>query len=348
MSREDSSPEPPVRVASSGRRWARLALRIGGSGVVLSGLVAFVSPRELSAAVGRLTPGLMLPPLAIYLLLHVLGTLKWRVMINAAGAGLSWAHSARCYYAGLFSNTFLVSLVGGDVVRAGMAMRHARSKAGLLVGSLADRLFDVAGLLAIAVGGAFWTPSLGVDQSRRLFVGLLVGAGTVALGALGLRVLLPARRLPFRVRRQLVRIRIAAHAVVRRPQLVLLAVGLGIVLQASLVLLNAWLGAACGLHLRLGSWLFAWPLAKIASMLPVSLGGLGVREAALVSLLVPFGADAASVVAAGLAFEAVIIVGGLASGLIALLLSTGGTHPAVWPGLVGDNRSRQKSTVSEP
>ena len=46
-------------------------------------------------------------------------------------------------------------------------------------------------------------------------------------------------------------------------------------------------------------------------MLPVSLGGLGVREAALVSLLVPFGADAASVVAAGLAFEAVIISGGL-------------------------------------
>ena len=147
-------------------------------------------------------------------------------------------------------------------------------------------------------------------------------AGLLGVAAVGLRVLLPARRLPFKVRRLLVRFRVATHAVVRRPHLVLLAVGIGIVLQASLVLLNAWLGAACGLHLPLWAWLFAWPLAKIASMLPVSLGGLGVREAALVSLLVPFGADAASVVAAGLAFEAVIIIGGLVSGLISLLLAT--------------------------
>ena len=143
----------------------------------------------------------MLPALCLYLLLHVLGTLKWQIMINAAGAGLSWVHSARCYYAGLFANTFLISLVGGDVVRAGMAMRQARSKAGLLVGSLADRLFDVAGLLAITLGGALWMPSLVDHQSRQLFRGLLLAAGLLGVAGVGLRVLLPARRLPFKVRR---------------------------------------------------------------------------------------------------------------------------------------------------
>jgi uncharacterized membrane protein YbhN (UPF0104 family) len=285
----------------------------------------------------------MVPALGLYLLLHLLGTLKWRIMTNAAGAGLSWVHAARCYYAGLFGNTFLISLVGGDVVRAGLALRYAHSKAGLLVGSLADRLFDVAGLLAIAVGGAVWMPGLVDSQSRRLFQGLALGVGVLALGVVGLRLLLPARRLPFKVRRHLVRFRVATQAVVRRPLQVLLAVGLGVVLQSSLVLLNAWLGAACGLHLPLWTWLFAWPLAKIASMLPVSLGGLGVREAALVSLLVPLGADAASVVAAGLAFEAVIILGGLVSGLIALLLAPGWAHRLGGPGL-----AQEPSTVSKP
>jgi glycosyltransferase 2 family protein len=348
MKTEDPSPGPPAAPVRSGRRWARLALRIGGSAVILSALVAFVSPRDLAAAARHLTPDVMLPALALYLLLHVLGTLKWRIMINAAGAGLSWGHSARCYYAGLFANTFLISLVGGDVVRAGMALRQARSKAGLLVGSLADRLFDVAGLVVITIGGVLWMPGLVDYQSQKLFRGLLLGVGFLALAAVGVRVLLPARRLPFKVRRLLVRFRVATHAVVRRPHLVLLAVGIGIVLQASLVLLNAWLGAVCGLHLPLWAWLFAWPLAKIASMLPVSLGGLGVREAALVSLLVPVGADAASVVAAGLAFEAVIIIGGLISGLISLLLATGVAQRLAWPGVVAPRRVQEPSTVSEP
>jgi uncharacterized membrane protein YbhN (UPF0104 family) len=137
------------------------------------------------------------------------------------------------------------------------------------------------------------------------------------------------------------------YAVARQPQRVALAIGIGIVLQASLVLLNTWLGAVCGLQLPLWAWFFAWPLAKIASMLPVSLGGLGVREAALVSLMVPLGAEAAAVVAAGLAFEAVIIIGGLLSGLISLLLATGIVHRIAWPGAVAAGSVREASPVSE-
>jgi glycosyltransferase 2 family protein len=348
MKTEELSPEQSAPSVPSKRRWIRLAVRIVGSVAILSALVAFVSPRDLVAAVRRLTPELMLPALCLYLLLHVLGTLKWQIMINAAGAGLRWLHAARCYYAGLFANTFLISLVGGDVVRAGMAMRQARSKAGLLVGSLADRLFDVAGLLAITIGGAIWIPSLVDGRMRQVFLGLFIAAGIVGVAGAGLVLLLPARRLPYKVRRYLVRFRVATHAVVRQPHLVLLAFGIGIVLQVSLVFLNAWLGAACGLHLPLWAWLFAWPLAKIASMVPVSLGGLGVREAALVSLLVPFGADAASVVAAGLAFEAVIIIGGLLGGLISLLLSTGVMNRLNWRGIVAAGGVQEPSTVSEP
>jgi uncharacterized protein (TIRG00374 family) len=334
-------------LAAARRRWARLALRIGGSAVILSALIAFVSPRDLVAAARRLTPDVMLPALCLYLLLHVLGTLKWRIMTNAAGAGLSWVHAVRSYYAGLFANTFLISLVGGDVVRAGIALRQVRSKAGLLVGSLVDRLFDVAGLVAITIGGALWMPGLVNNQSLQLFRSLFLGAALFGLLAVALWVLMPARRLPLRARRILVRFRAATHAVVRQPHLVILAVGIGIVLQASLVGLNVWLGAACGLHLPLWAWFFAWPLAKIASMLPVSLGGLGVREAALVSLLVPFGAEAALVVAAGLAFEAVIIIGGLTSGVISLFVAGGLAHRFTWPGPVVGRPVHEPSPISE-
>ncbi len=103
-----------------------------------------------------------------------------------------------------------------------------------------------------------------------------------------------------------------------------------------------------GCTIPLWAWFFAWPLAKIASMVPVSLGGLGVREAALVSLLVPLGADAAAVVAAGLAFEAVIIGGGLIGGLITVLLAAGSANRLPWAGVIAARRAQEPSAVSEP
>jgi uncharacterized membrane protein YbhN (UPF0104 family) len=68
-------------------------------------------------------------------------------------------------------------------------------------------------------------------------------------------------------------------------------------------------------------WLFAWPLAKLAALLPLTQGGIGVREAALVALLAPFGAAGTLVLAAGLVWEGVIVAGGLIAGLAALVAS---------------------------
>jgi uncharacterized membrane protein YbhN (UPF0104 family) len=118
------------------------------------------------------------------------------------------------------------------------------------------------------------------------------------------------------------------RAVSRRPQLMLLSLSFGIMLQIGLTFLNAWLADACGLHISWTVWLFVWPLSKIAAMMPISQGGIGVREAALVALLAPFGAPAALAFAAGLVFQTIIISGGLLSGLVALVLGRGSLLPA--------------------
>ena len=76
----------------------------------------------------------------------------------------------------------------------------------------------------------------------------------------------------------------------------------------------------CGLALPLRVWLFAWPLAKLVAVLPLTQGGIGMREAALVALLAPFGAPGPLVLAAGLMWEGVIIAGGLIAGASALAL----------------------------
>jgi uncharacterized protein (TIRG00374 family) len=253
---------------------------------------------------------------------HLIGVVKWRLLVNTAGAGLSWRAATQAYYFGLFGNLFLPSIVGGDVVRAGLALRAARAGGGsaLILGSLVDRLQDVVALGIVAGTGALLSPRALDPASRRIFVSLLVALAAVAvLAALSLR-LFPARRLRFGLRRRLVRVRSALRSAAARPGALVMALSLGTVLQIQLVTINWWLGSAVGLEAPFYVWMFVWPLAKLSGLLPVTQGGIGVREAAQAALFAPFGVAAALAVAAGLVFEVVLIAGGLAAGVISVAL----------------------------
>jgi glycosyltransferase 2 family protein len=242
-------------------------------------------------------------------------------MVNTAGAGLNYFQGARCYFAGLFGTLFLPSLIGGDLVRAALAMRYGKTKAGVLLGCFIDRIVDFIALALLAAAGALLVPGALQPQSRRVFLWLAFAAlGGITALAIGLAAI-PIRRLSFRMRRHVISLRRAAGAMARRPAVGLAALSIAIVAQLSFITLNVVLADACGLRLPFRVWVFAWPLAKLSAAIPVTQGGIGVREGALAALLVPFGALPALTVAAGLAWEATSISGALLSGLFAL--STG-------------------------
>jgi uncharacterized membrane protein YbhN (UPF0104 family) len=313
MSRADLDvPEAPRR------NWRGLAVRLAGSATLLALLALFLPTEELLGALRQVQAGAWAFALPAYLSLHLMGVVKWRLMVNAAGGGLSLRSSARCYYYGLFGNTFLPSVIGGDAIRVAAAFRLARSKSGVAVGSVAERLLDAASLVCVAGVGVLLLPRELDEQTRDVFLGFsgLVGL----LAALALATLVVVVRVSARARLILAKARAALSATARQPASIIFALCLGIGLQFLLVLLNAWLGRQCGIDIPLAAWLFAWPTAKISALVPVTQGGLGVREAALAALLVPLGVAPAMSVAAGLAFQAVIISGGLIGGLLAMAL----------------------------
>ncbi len=300
-----------------------LALRLAGSALVLAVLLVVLPLDQLSAALGRVPAWVWLVSVPGYLALHLIGISKWRMLVNAAKGGMSFRSAVRCYYLGLFGNTFLPSLVGGDAVRAGLALKLAPGKGGVVFGSLLDRMIDVVGLAVVAGVGALVIPGALDPQNRRIFWVLagMLGAGAVLCAAL--LFLLPAGRFPYRVRRIMVKLRRSLEGLRARPATVVAALAMGITLQTSLVALNWWLGLRCGIEIAFHAWLFAWPMAKISALVPITQGGIGVREAALAALLSPFGVPAVLAVAAGLVFQGVIISGGLVGGLLSYLLGRG-------------------------
>ena len=312
MSNRNEVPRP--------RPWRHPMVRLAGSAIILLLLFTVLPADELLRAIRGLPAAGWVLAITTYLLMHLIGVVKWRLLVNSAGAGLSFVNAVRAYYSGLFGNTFLPSIVGGDVVRAGVAFGVVRSKSGLLLGSLVDRVQDVIGLGLVAGAGALLSPRALSPESRAVFLTLGAALAALGLAALAAWFLFPSRRLPFRLRRKLVPIRRAILATASRPSRLVMALGLGMLLQSLLVTMNWRLGLAIGIDIPLYVWFFVWPLAKIAGLLPVTQGGIGVREAAQAALFAPFGVSAVMAVATGLVFEVVIITGGLVGGGVAWIL----------------------------
>lgn len=316
-----SGARPPRSDADAARRARlRMALRVGGSLALLALLFTVLPAADLVAAL-RAVPAYAWP-IAVggYLAFHLIGVAKWRTLVNAAGAGLGGRPATMAYYWGLFGNLFLPSIVGGDLIRAGVAFRHARSKSALVLGSVVDRVQDVVGLGVLAGAGALMSPRALDEGSRRVFLMLVALLAFGGIGVMAAARLAPVRRFPFKVRRKLVQVRRAMRAAAQRPGALARAFAAGLALQSLFIVLNAWLGRSIGIDIPLYVWFFAWPLAKISGLLPVTQGGIGVREAAQAALLAPFGVPAVKAVATGLVFEVVILSGGLLSGGLALLL----------------------------
>jgi uncharacterized membrane protein YbhN (UPF0104 family) len=335
-------PTPPVTLQpdtrSPRRNWPRKTLQAilqyGGSALVLYLLFRLLPGRQVWKALGLLPVRLWLLVLAGYLAAHCIGATKYRLVLNLGGAGINVGQAARCYFAGLFGSLFLPSLIGGDILRVAMALRVARSRAGVLMGSLVDRISDFAALALLAGIGAALVPEALDPRSRKIFelvggiaiIGIAVVASAIAM--------LPVRRFSYRMRRRFVRLRGAFHSTMKQPGAMLRALSMSVTVQLVFIVLNIVLADACGLHLRLRVWLFAWPLAKLSAAIPITQAGIGVREAALAALLVPFGATAVLAVAAGIAWDAISIGGAITGGIFALIAGY------LWPGSHSADRAR--------
>jgi uncharacterized membrane protein YbhN (UPF0104 family) len=214
-----------------------------------------------------------------------------------------------------------------------MAFLYSRSRAAIVLGSLMDRVQDVAGLLAVTTIGVLLLPgSLDYQSHKRLWMiaAVLAVAGLLAVASL---FVIPARRFPMKVRRIMVKLRRGIRSMYSKPGRMFTCFAIGMLLQVSQVVINYYIGEIAGLHLGFAAWLFAWPLAKLSALVPVTQGGIGVREVALVSLLAPLGAPAVLTAAVGLTFQAIVITGGLVGGILALVMGRLSPAPARTPAI---------------
>ncbi len=279
---------------------------------------------------------------AVYGLVQVLGAWRWRVLLQMQGILVSGWDVFRLTLIGGFFNTVLVGAVTGDLIKMGFIMEHAPQKRAEAAFTLVlDRYFGLFGLLLVAMATSlamlFLQPSLVSQNQVVLLATVLVWAVGTSLAAFALlavcrkhlqrlapvATLLRISRslLPDKVFALLVRLVHTVDNCRHAPR----ACGKVLLLCAVIHLFLGWEAFLLGrafheTSMSLLHYLVATPMGNASSILPLTPGGIGIRDAVTAALFQAFHAnpiDTASLIP--LAYTSIFIAWGLLGGLCLFL-----------------------------
>lgn len=334
------------------RRHLKLGIKAAVTSVLLALILLVVPWSDLRAGLEQLDRSLWLMVWGVFILGHLASSLKWRLNVNIGRAGLGVTDAVQIYSAGLFANLCLPSIVGGDGLKAALAGRVTGRYESAIFGGLCERLIDTAALMLLAVVGSV----LSSDQVEGWGGQVLLVGGLGAMAGAGLFMPLVLRiRLqswPAKLRRPIGRAMVAMRRLWRRPQLALGLFLMSLSIQSLFVLLNMWLGRGIGIDIPVVFWFLAIPLAKIITLAPISLGGFGLREVTLASLLALVAVPESQGVLVSLLWQTIIVATGLSGGAVWFLLglrsgaSTGGGRDSLRD--VARERSTRKAPEQTP
>lgn len=305
--------DDPVSAARRGRFPVGLLLRMGVSVGLAWYLLAHSDLAAIRGSLADLDPRHWAAALAIYMVSQVTSGHRWSTLGRAVGFDYRWTHFQKLYLEGMFFSLCLPSSIGGDVVKA---MRLGRSGGERLLAAgtvLADRLTGLTALGVICATG-FAARSWNLRGAASLGLGALVLAGAVAAILLG-QWFLRANSARWEGIPKLGTLLTELNIYNHRPGVVLRAVGWSFIVQLSNIAMVWLLGRGIGLQLPPASYFFAVPAVALASTLPLSVNGVGVREGGLALLLAEDGLTEEQGVALGLLWFSITLASGLIGGL---------------------------------
>jgi len=295
-------------------------LRLIFSLILLAFVLSRLDLRQLTALWPRLEPTYLLLAIALGTAMVLLSAFKWRLLLRGLGKPIGLVSLFRFYLVGTFFNLFLPTSVGGDVRRVYDLTRACGDPELAAASVLLDRATGVLAMLIIGSLSLFFVPF----EWRALSLSILTIAGIGVLAVAGAIFLLPIRdllaaltsRLPLAALSQRVTTFLDVLFRYRDEPLVLgFAVAIALVFQGTSVAIVYLLSRALGLYLPIVPFFLFVPLITLATMLPISINGVGVQETGYVLLFGQIGVGTAAAFSLSLLFHlyraAIGVLGGL-------------------------------------
>ncbi|MGC1344019.1 MAG: lysylphosphatidylglycerol synthase transmembrane domain-containing protein [Candidatus Binataceae bacterium] len=317
---ETPRPDPVSSAPKRAHPYLAFAIRAGLGIVVIGFLLWHYDARPVLRILPRENLGWFAGAIVLYVAGQVMSAWRWQLLAAVLHLHERFARYLRFYFIGMFTNLFVPGLVGGDAARAIYLGRDSGRMGEAVASVVADRgigllaLFWLAAAMAMLEHGA-----LSPDVLRP----------TIAVGAIALVAFLAApllARIVYLLPRPIRRAGNIVMPYLHRPQTMLPAVVLSLILQISLAICQWMLARGLGLTTPVAIFLLCVPIANVFASLPLTLNGLGIRETAYLMLFGMAGVRHDDAIALGLLWFVATMIGGL-TGAVAFVTTPAPAAP---------------------
>jgi len=279
------------------------------SALLLGVVLAYANVDQVASALREGDWSWFVAAVALMALVGVVGGIRWQLLLREAEVEVSSVRAVRAVGASLFLNNVLPTSFGGDAARAWLVGRES----GRMLRSAAATVVDKATLLGCLFVLAWLALAVDSDVPGSLVrvltwvtIGLAVAAVVAALTAAGVRPVV--RRLPERLAAMIFEAWFTLRLWARSGRLMAGLLALGVLYQALAVLALVCVGKTVSVDLSFALAAVVAAVVVVAMLIPVSIGGLGVREGGFVLLLGEAGVDSADATVVSLLSAATILI----------------------------------------
>ena len=229
----------------------------------------------------------------IFFILEILVIYRWKMLLDAQEVGLPLSRVVSSFCGGIFLNLFLPSTIGGDIARSVDLGTHTKRYSVIAASVLLDRLSGFAGVVLVALVSLIFGYRLFLDEPS---VYLMVFIFTGLLGGLLLfifhkgiynwlnRTSIPKNKNASEpavitgLRDKIIKLHSEMHFFRSRPQVLYLNLLCSVLIQFGCALVSYFLLLSLHAGTRIIYPLVFTPITIIITTLPISVGGLGLRD----------------------------------------------------------------------
>jgi glycosyltransferase 2 family protein len=298
-----------------------LALRIGISVLLLAFLFYKVDAHALWQLIRGSDKSDLIIASAAILAVYVLCFIRWDMLLKASGVPVSFKILLRSFCGGIFFSIFLPTSIGGDVVKTLDLAVHTRKGTEVASTVFLDRLSGYVALVIVVVGacafGWRYVQDATVLMSIACLTAILIGILLVLFNRAAFRFVNKRLYSPTagRIRSTITNVHEEMHRVGRNKRVVFLNLGISLIIQLVGPVSSYVICRALGGHVDFAYFLIYLPIINALTLLPISLGGLGVRDTATVYFFAKAGLTRDIAFAMSLAGFAIAVLISCAGGL---------------------------------
>ncbi|RPI00801.1 MAG: UPF0104 family protein [Calditrichaeota bacterium] len=236
-----------------------------------------------------------------FIISNIMGALQWHLLMKSQNMAIPFKYSLSFYHIGLFFNNFLIGYIGGDALRIYDVRRYSGDGAAAVTTVLFDRFIGFLTLTTTAmIVSLLWIGNL-KSLNAVYSIAIILFIWLVALfflfnnkagfwlGRL-FRPLLPGR-IVAKVEEIYCSINNLRHSRMMLVQVIFIS----IFVQLLRIVTHYWTAISIGAKTHVLYFFIFVPIIALLASLPISFGGVGVREQSGVALFTTVGLGASQI-----------------------------------------------------